>query len=207
VTEPVVTRDKKRRGRRLAEDIRTVRLKDPAATSTAEVLLYPHMHALWLHHLAHRAYLRGHRLRARALALLGRFVSGGIDIHPGATIGRRLFIDHGVGVVIGETAVIGDDVMLYHGVTVGSAGWWRDRAGTRRHPVVGDHVRLCTGASVLGPVIVGAGSEIGAHAVVLTDLPPGSRVAAGTVVRPAGLPGTRINGSVNTSLGGNNDHV
>jgi serine O-acetyltransferase len=180
--------------RRLAEDVRTVRLKDPAATSAAEVLLYPHLHALWLHRIAHRAYHRRHRLLARMLSLAGRFLSSGIDIHPGASIGRRLFIDHGVGVVIGETAVLGDDVMLYHGVTIGSAGWWRDRAGERRHPVVGDHVRLCTGASVLGPVVIGAGSEIGAHAVVLTDLPPGSRIAAGSVVRPARRPSPRTNG-------------
>ncbi|CAA9231277.1 MAG: Serine acetyltransferase [uncultured Corynebacteriales bacterium] len=161
------------------EDIAVVRAKDPAATSDWEVLLYPHLHALWTHRLAHRVHRRGHPVAARALAFAGRLVSGGIDIHPGARIGRRFFIDHGCGVVIGETAVIGDDVMLYHLVTLGSVGWWQDRrrpAGAQRHPTLGDGVTVGTGVSVLGPVHVGAGSRIGAHAVVLDDLPAGSRV-------------------------------
>jgi serine O-acetyltransferase len=161
------------------EDIAVVRAKDPAATSNWEVLLYPHLHALWTHRLAHRAYRRGHRVLARAIGFAGRRLSGGIDIHPGARIGRRFFVDHGTGVVIGETAVIGDDVMLYHLVTLGSVGWWQDRrrpVGTQRHPTIGDGVTVGTGVSVLGPVHVGAGSRLGAHAVVLDDVPPGSRV-------------------------------
>jgi serine O-acetyltransferase len=170
--------------RRAREDIGVVREKDPAVTSPWEVLLYPHLHALWLHRAAHRLYRRGLRVPARALALSGRFVSGGIDIHPGARIGRRFFIDHGSGVVIGETAEIGDDVMLYHLVTLGSVGWWTDvrrEPGAKRHPSLGDGVVVCTGASVLGPVEIGPGSRIGAHAVVLTSLPQDSRVATGQI--------------------------
>ncbi|MFD6417776.1 serine O-acetyltransferase EpsC [Streptomyces sp. NPDC060194] len=164
----------------LAEDVATVLAKDPAARSRREALLYPHIHALWTYRIAHRLWKDGHRLTARALSLAARAVSG-IEIHPGAVIGRRFFVDHGTGVVIGETVRVGDDVMLYHQVTLGSAGWWKDfrrPAGTRRHPVVGDGVVIGTGASVLGPVTVGAGARIGAHAVVLDDLPPGARVTA-----------------------------
>jgi serine O-acetyltransferase len=166
----------------LAEDIATVLAKDPAASSRAEVLLYPHIHALWTHRVAHRLWQRGHRFTARALSLLARAVSG-IEIHPGARIGRRFFVDHGTAVVIGETVRIGDDVMLYHQVTLGSVGWWKDLrrpAGSRRHPVVGDRVIIGTGASVLGPVTVGSDSRVGAHAIVLDDLPPHSRVVAPT---------------------------
>jgi serine O-acetyltransferase len=168
----------------LREDVEVVRHKDPAVTSSWEVLLYPHLHALWLHRLAHRAYRKGRRLAPRALALLARLLSGGIDIHPGASIGRRFFIDHGTGVVIGETARIGDDVMLYHLVTLGSVGWWKDlrRPGARRHPMLEDRVVVGTGACVLGPVVVGSGSIIGANAMVLDDLPPNSHVPASTVV-------------------------
>lgn len=179
---------------RLREDIQVVFDKDPAATSRLEVLLYPHLHALWLHRLAHALYRHRRRTPARFLALLGRLVSGGIDIHPGAQVGRRLFIDHGAGVVIGETAVIGDDVMLYHLVTLGSSGWWRDielPRGTRRHPVVGDHVVLGVGVSILGPVTVREHSVVGAHTVVLTDLPAGSRIPAGLVVEATGTRATR----------------
>jgi serine O-acetyltransferase len=166
----------------LAEDIATVLAKDPAASSRAEVLLYPHIHALWTYRIAHRLWRRGHRFVPRALSLLARAVSG-IEIHPGARIGRRFFVDHGTAVVIGETVRIGDDVMLYHQVTLGSVGWWKDLrrpAGSRRHPVVGDRVIIGTGASVLGPVTVGSDSRVGAHAIVLDDLPPHSRVVAPT---------------------------
>lgn len=172
---------------RMREDVQVVRDKDPAATSTLEVLLYPHIHALWLHRVAHVCYRHRRRTLARAIALFARVVSGGIDIHPGARIGRRFFIDHGTGVVIGEHVVIGDDVMLYHLVTLGSVGWWRDIARgptARRHPTVGDGVVLGTAATVLGPVTIGARSRIGAHAIVMTDLPPGSRVGTGQVVGP-----------------------
>ncbi|MCX2971530.1 serine O-acetyltransferase EpsC [Streptomyces sp. TRM70308] len=175
----------------LREDVATVLSKDPAATSAREVLLYPHIHALWTYRVAHRLWRRGHRVSARALSLAARVVTG-IEIHPGAVIGRRFFVDHGTAVVIGETVRIGDDVMLYHQVTLGSAGWWKDQrrpAGSRRHPVVRDRVIIGTGASVLGPVTVGADSRIGAHAVVLDDLPAGARVtAAPSPARPTGEP-------------------
>ncbi|MBC3986362.1 serine O-acetyltransferase EpsC [Streptomyces buecherae] len=165
----------------LREDLATVRAKDPAARSNREVLLYPHIHALWTYRLANRLWKRGNRTLARALSLMARAVSG-IEIHPGATIGRRFFIDHGTGVVIGETVRIGDDVMLYHQVTLGSVGWWKDLkrpARSRRHPVVEDGVIICTGASVLGPVCIGVNTRIGAHAVILDDLPPDARIGAG----------------------------
>ncbi|MBD0744122.1 serine O-acetyltransferase EpsC [Streptomyces sp. CBMA152] len=178
----MTTCDKRRIRAVLAEDVATVLAKDPAARSRAEVLLYPHIHALWTYRIAHRLWNRGHRVSARALSLLARAVSG-IEIHPGARIGRRFFVDHGTAVVIGETVRIGDDVMLYHQVTLGSVGWWKDLrrpSGARRHPVIGDRVVIGTGASVLGPVTVGADSRIGAHSVVLDDLPPRSRVVAAT---------------------------
>jgi serine O-acetyltransferase len=165
--------------RTMSEDVRTVRQKDPAARSNCEVLLYPHIHALWIYRVAHRRWLRGRRFSARALSLFARCVSG-IEIHPGAHIGRRFFIDHGTAVVIGETVRIGDDVMLYHQVTLGSVGWWKDLrrpAGARRHPVVEDGVIIGAGASVLGPITVGAGARVGAHAVVMDDVPPNGRVS------------------------------
>ena len=175
---------------RMLEDLDVVLAKDPAARSRAEVLLYPHIHALWTYRIAHLLYRRDHRLAARALSMLGRWVSG-IEIHPGARIGRRFFIDHGSAVVIGETVRIGDDVMLYHQVTLGSIGWWRDLRrgpGARRHPVVEDHVVIGTNASVLGPITIGARSLIGAHAVVLGSVPPDSRVSPEVLVRTTPLP-------------------
>src|SRR6266571_735117 len=111
--------------RRMLEDLDVVIAKDPAARSRWEVLLYPHIHALWVYRVANWWYRRNRRFVARALSMYGRWISG-IEIHPGATIGRRFFIDHGAAVVIGETVHIGDDVMLYHQVTLGSVGWWRD---------------------------------------------------------------------------------
>jgi serine O-acetyltransferase len=169
------------------EDVHAALERDPAATGVAEVLLYPHLHALWLHRLAHRLYLGGHRVSARAVALTGRLVSGGIDIHPGARIGR-LFIDHGCGVVIGETAEIGDDVTLYHHVTLGAVGWWKDMrrpAGDKRHPTVGDNVIVGANATVLGPITIGARTKIGANALVLESVPPDSivRAQASEVIR------------------------
>lgn len=164
---------------RAREDITVVLAKDPAATGAWEVLAYPHIHALWLHRLAHRCYRRDHRLIARLIALWARFISGGIDIHPGATIGRRFFIDHGSGVVIGETAVIGDDVMIYHQVTLGTTGWWKDmrrEQGEARHPTVEDHVVIGTGATILGPITIGARSRIGAGSLVLESILPDSIV-------------------------------
>jgi serine O-acetyltransferase len=172
---------------RAREDIAVVFEKDPAATSVWEVLFYPHLHALWLHRLAHHFYRKGHRLGPRLIALYARFISGGIDIHPGATIGRRFFIDHGSGVVIGETTIIGDDVMLYHAVTLGATGWWKDMKrgrGAKRHPTVEDHVVIGTGATILGPITIGAYSKIGAQALVIESLPPHSIVLghAGSII-------------------------
>jgi serine O-acetyltransferase len=168
----------------MLEDLRTACRRDPAlyGARIPEVLLYPGVWALWAHRLAHRLYRWRVPFAARALAQFVRAITG-IEIHPGATIGRRLFIDHGAGVVIGETAVIGDDVTMYHQVTLGGRGWWRDPKGSRRHPTVGDRVVLGVGATVLGPVHIGDDARVGAHALVLSDVPAGARVdaAASTV--------------------------
>jgi serine O-acetyltransferase len=154
---------------RLREDIRCVFERDPAARSTWEVLTcYPGFHAIQMHRLAH--WLWNHRLRwlARLLSHLTRFLTG-IEIHPGATIGRRVFIDHGMGVVIGETAVIGDDCTLYHGVTLGGTSWNKGK----RHPTLERGVVIGAGAKVLGPITVGAGAKIGSNAVVVREVPSG----------------------------------
>jgi serine O-acetyltransferase len=167
--------------RRAREDIDVILRKDPAPKSSWEVLLYPHIHALWTYRLANWCYHRDRTFAARALSMFGRWISG-IEIHPGAEIGRRFFIDHGSAVVIGETVRIGDDVMLYHQVTLGSAGWWRDSnrpSGEARHPTLEDGVIVGTNASVLGSVTIGAHSIIGAHAVVMRSVPAGSHVSAG----------------------------
>ena len=156
---------------RIREDVRAARAHDPAARTSLEVVLgYPGVHAVWFHRVAHRWWRApGLRLPARLLSQYARFLTG-VEIHPGARIGRRLFIDHGMGVVIGETAVIGDDVMLYHGVTLGG----RSALPGRRHPTLGDRVTVGAGATVLGPVTIGAGSSIGAGAVVVRSAPAGS---------------------------------
>lgn len=146
--------------------------RDPAARSRAEVaLLYPGVHAIWSHRLANSMWHAGARLPARALSQFSRFLTN-IEIHPAATIGCRLFIDHGAGVVIGATAEVGDDVTLYHGVTLGGTSL----APVKRHPTLGDRVMVGAGAKLLGPVTVGADSKIGANAVVLKDVPAGSVV-------------------------------
>jgi len=155
---------------RLREDIQSVFDRDPAARTSWEVLTcYPGIHAMVMHRLAH--WLWGHQLHwlGRFVSHLARFFSG-IEIHPGATIGRRFFIDHGMGVVIGETAVIGDDVTLYHGVTLGGTSWNKGR----RHPTLGDGVVIGAGAQVLGPITVGARAKVGSNAVVVKDVPPGA---------------------------------
>ena len=152
----------------LSEEIRAIRERDPAARSDLEVLLtYPGLHAILLHRVASRLHRRGRRLLARIVSHLNRGLTG-IEIHPGATIGRRVFIDHGMGVVIGETAVIGDDVRMYQGVTLGGTGKQRGK----RHPTLEDGVAVGVGAAILGAVTVGAGAKIGAGAVVLRDVPP-----------------------------------
>jgi serine O-acetyltransferase len=172
---------------RLREDLDTAHRRDPAARSDVELLLaYPGLHAIWIHRLAHRLWQQpGGKLAARVLSHLGRMITG-IEIHPGAVIGRRFFVDHGMGVVVGETAEVGDDVMLYHQVTLGG----RSNARGKRHPTVEDGVTFGAGARVLGPVTVGAGAEIGANAVIVHDVPAGAVVVGipGRVVTPRPAP-------------------
>jgi len=166
----------------LREDLEAARTRDPAARSALEVALgYPGVHAVWSHRIAHRMWREpGLRLPARLLSQLTRFATG-VEIHPAAQIGRRLFIDHGMGVVVGETAVVGDDVVLFHGSTLGGTSM---RHG-KRHPTLGDNVVVGAGAKVLGPVWIGDGARIGANAVVVKDVPAGA-VAVGVpaVIRP-----------------------
>ncbi|MFD7921574.1 serine O-acetyltransferase [Streptomyces sp. NPDC059740] len=172
---------------RVLADLRVVVERDPSVRGLPEAVLAPYLPALWLHRLAHPLYLRGHRSTARVMTLVGRMLSGGCDIHPGARIGSGLFIDHACAVVIGEDAVLGSDVTLYHQVTLGAVGWWRDRTrppGERRHPTLGDGVVVGAGASVLGPVAVGDGAFIGAHALVTSEVPAGGRVLAAGGVLP-----------------------
>jgi serine O-acetyltransferase len=163
------------------EDIEAVFERDPAARSRLEVVLcYPGLHAVLMHRVAHAAWRRGWHVLGRFLSHVGRFLTG-IEIHPGATIGRRLFIDHGMGVVIGETAVIGDDVTLYQGVTLGGISL---NPG-KRHPTIEDGVVIGSGAQVLGPFTVGQGARVGANAVVTKAVPPGVTVV-GVPARPVG---------------------
>ncbi|HJV26399.1 MAG TPA: serine O-acetyltransferase [Aromatoleum sp.] len=157
--------------RRLREDLASVRERDPAARSTWEVLTcYPGIHALFLHRLAHAAWGRRFYWVGRFVSHIGRFLTG-IEIHPGATIGRRVFIDHGMGVVIGETAEIGDDCTIYQGVTLGGTSLYR---GTKRHPTLGTGVVIGAGAKVLGGFTVGDGARVGSNAVVVKPVPAGA---------------------------------
>jgi len=156
----------------LKEDIQTVFARDPAARSVLEVIFwYPGFHALLFHRLAHKLWGLRFRWLARGVSQMGRLFTG-IEIHPGAKIGRRFFIDHGMGVVIGETAEVGDDVLMYHGVTLGGVSL----AKTKRHPTIEDKVVIGAGAKILGPVVVGRNSKIGAGSVVVRDVPPYSTV-------------------------------
>jgi len=167
---------------RMREDIRVVFERDPAARTTVEVVLaYPGLHAIWFHHFAH--WLWGHHLKllARLVSEFSRWMTG-IEIHPGAKVGRRLFIDHGMGVVVGETAEIGEDVLIYQGVTLGGTSLKKEK----RHPTIEDHVMISAGASVIGPVRIGLGSRIGAGAVVVSSAPPYSTIV--------GIPGKVIEG-------------
>jgi serine O-acetyltransferase len=163
------------------DDIRCVFQRDPAARTRFEVLTtYPGVHAIMLYRVAHRLWRAEWRYAARLLSFLARLLSN-VDIHPGAVIGPRFFIDHGAGVVIGETAEIGADVTLYHGVTLGGTSW---RKG-KRHPTLGDGVLVGAGAKVLGPICVGAGARVGANSLVVQDVPEGCTVVGipGKVVR------------------------
>ncbi len=155
---------------RIREDISAARAHDPAARGTGEVLfVYSGLHAVWWHRFSHALWRRGLRFVPRAISQLIRFFTG-IEIHPGATLGRRLFIDHGMGVVIGETAVVGDDVLIYHGVTLGGTG----HESGKRHPTVGDRVVIGAGAKLLGDIEIEHDSAIGANAVVVRSAPPWS---------------------------------
>ena len=177
---------------RLKEDIKTVMERDPAARGTFEVLTnYPGLHALLLHRLAHRIWKAELFWFARTLSTFSRWLTG-IEIHPGATIGRRFFIDHGMGVVIGETAIIKDDVTLYHGATLGgtSPNKGKEHPANRgkRHPTLEDGVVIGAGAKVLGPFTVGAGAKIGSNAVVVKEVPEGATVV--------GIPGRVVQKTV-----------
>ncbi len=164
---------------RVREDIAAARRRDPAARSGVEVaLLYPGLHAVWGHRVWHALWRRRLRFVARMGSQITRWFTG-IEIHPGARIGRRFFIDHGTGVVIGETAEIGDDVMIYHGVTLGG----RTRDHGKRHPTLEDGVSVGAGAKILGPVRVGARSVVGANAVVTKDAPADS-ILVGVPAKP-----------------------
>ncbi|WP_324272539.1 serine O-acetyltransferase [Pseudomonas aeruginosa] len=165
---------------RVREDIQSVFHRDPAARNALEVLTcYPGLHAVWLHRLAHGLWTSGWKWLARLVSNFGRWMTG-IEIHPGARIGRRFFIDHGMGIVIGETAEIGDDVTLYQGVTLGGTTWNKGK----RHPTLGNNVVVGAGAKVLGPFAVGEGAKVGSNAVVTKEVPPGATVV--------GIPGRII---------------
>jgi serine O-acetyltransferase len=171
----------KRAAAAAAEYLDTIIKRDPSIRSRSEAALHPTVAAMLGHRIAHRFYRRHMYKAARALSLIARLASGGIEIHPGAEIGRRFFVDHGCGVVIGETAIIGDDVTLFHQVTLGSTGWWNDAErglGERRHPRLGDGVTVGANACVLGPIMIGDHAMIGAQALVVADVPPHAMVHA-----------------------------
>jgi serine O-acetyltransferase len=166
--------------KRIREDIQVVMERDPAARSALEVMLtYSGLHAIWYHRISHRLWKNKFFTLARVVSQVGRFATG-IEIHPGAKIGKGLFIDHGMGVVIGETCEIGDDVTLYQGVTLGGTG----KEKGKRHPTIGDNVLIASGAKVLGSMKIGDNSKIGAGSVVLQEVPPNSTVV--------GIPGRII---------------
>ncbi len=172
---------------RLREDISSVFDRDPAARNAFEIVTtYPGLHAVVVHRFTHRLWQGGYKWPARVLSNVARLFTG-IEIHPGAEIGRRFFIDHGMGVVIGETAVIGDDCTLYHGVTLGGTSWQKGK----RHPTLGRDVVVGAGAKVLGPIAIGDGARIGSNAVVVKSVPAG-----GTVV---GVPGRVIERSADAT--------
>ncbi|MHC1697028.1 MAG: serine O-acetyltransferase [Geobacteraceae bacterium] len=166
--------------KRMREDIHVVFERDPAARSILEVLCcYPGLHAVWLHRISHWLWVHQAYFLGRFVSHLARFLTG-IEIHPGATIGKGVFIDHGMGVVIGETAEIGDNVTLYHGVTLGGVSLER----VKRHPTIDENVVIGSGAKVLGPFTVGKGSRIGSNSVVIKEVPPNSTVV--------GVPGRMV---------------
>ena len=168
---------------RMREDIQSVFERDPAARNSLEVFFcYPGLHAVWFHRIAHWFWVNQFYFIGRFISHLARFLTG-IEIHPGATIGRKFFIDHGMGVVIGETAEIGDNVTMYHGVTLGGVTWDK----VKRHPTLEDNVVVGSGAKVLGPFTVGKNSKIGSNSVVVKEVPPNASVVGipGRVVMAA----------------------
>lgn len=182
-----VRRDVARAVDEISGDVKAVQERDPAATSKFEILTsYPGLHALWLHRLAHRLEMKRVPILPRWISQLNRFFTG-IEIHPGATIGRGLFIDHGAGVVIGETAEIGENVTIYQGVTLGGTG--KDTG--KRHPTVGDNVVFGAGAKVLGAITVGDNAKVGAGSIVIGDVPDNSTVV-GNPGRPVLVAGQRV---------------
>ncbi|MFQ6370416.1 serine O-acetyltransferase [Shewanella sp. YIC-542] len=165
---------------RMKEDIQSIYHRDPAARSALEILLnYPGMHAIWMHRVSHKLWRGKFYFLARCLSTFSRWATG-VEIHPGAVIGRRFFIDHGMGVVIGETAEIGDDCTLYHGVTLGGTTW---KAG-KRHPTLGNNVVIGAGAKVLGPIVMHDGARVGSNSVVVKDVPKDTTVV--------GIPGRAV---------------
>src|SRR5271156_181563 len=180
---------------RFREDVQTVFRFDPAARTRLEVVLtYPGLHSIWIHRAAHWMWEHRLKLLGRIASEVGRFLTG-VDIHPGAIIGRRFFIDHGMGVVIGETAEVGDDVIIYQGVTLGGTSLKKEK----RHPTIEDHVMISAGAAVIGPVRIGRGSRIGAGAVVISSAPPYSTIV--------GIPGKVIEGESTRQDVAGLDHV
>jgi serine O-acetyltransferase len=174
--------------RRIKEDIKSAMEKDPAAKNAVEVLLcYPGLHALWLHRIAHFLYTKKMYIISRIVSHISRFLTG-IEIHPGAKIGRRVFIDHGMAVVIGETAEIGDDTLIYKGVVLGGTSLEKGK----RHPTVGKNVVIGSNACILGPIIIGDAAKIGSGSVVIKDVPTGATVV--------GVPGKVVEKKVMTKL-------
>jgi serine O-acetyltransferase len=169
--------------RTIREDLRAAYERDPALDRSRvwELVLYPGLWAIWMYRIAHALWTHRVPWLPRLMSQVVRLLTG-IEIHPGARINRRCFIDHGMGVVIGETAEIGNDVTIFHGVTLGARGWWRDGKGAKRHPTIGDGVILGAGCSVLGPVTVARDCRIGSHALVISDLPPGTTVTSSPAV-------------------------
>ncbi|MBN3041062.1 MAG: serine O-acetyltransferase [Candidatus Omnitrophica bacterium] len=175
---------------RIREDINTAFREDPAAINVLTVLLcYSGLHAIWLQRISHWLWEKNFKTWARILSQLGRFFTG-VEIHPGAKIGRRFFIDHGMGVVIGETSQIGDDVLIYQGVVLGGVS----QEKIKRHPTIGDNVVVGAGATLLGPINIGSGSRIGAGSVVIRDVPENATVV--------GVPGRVILPPVNKTISG-----
>lgn len=174
----------------LREDIQTAFREDPAARNAVEVFLcYPGLHAIWIHRFSHWLWQKKHKTLARLISHLARFLTG-VEIHPGAKIGRRFFIDHGMGVVIGETTEIGDDVLLYQGVVLGGVS----REKKKRHPTLGNRVVVGAGAILLGPIKVGEGAKIGAGSVVIKDVPSNATVVGVPARAVVGKPPKRISG-------------